>query len=78
MPNCEKWSPCGILDMPIACGLFADKGYPVLEMEGGFEAWQANELPIEHEPTNRMDCEYWRRRDAWVRLSQKHTPSFLH
>jgi rhodanese-related sulfurtransferase len=37
-----------------ACSLFADKGYPVLEMEGGFEAWEANELAIEHEPINRV------------------------
>jgi rhodanese-related sulfurtransferase len=26
---------------------FASRGYPVIEMEGGFEAWQGNELPIE-------------------------------
>jgi rhodanese-related sulfurtransferase len=26
---------------------FAGKGYPVMEMEGGFEAWKENELEIE-------------------------------
>jgi rhodanese-related sulfurtransferase len=29
-----------------ACG-FAAKGYPVMEMEGGFEAWKENDLEIE-------------------------------
>ncbi len=36
-----------------ACALFADNGYPVREMEGGFEAWQHLELSIEHTPVNR-------------------------
>jgi rhodanese-related sulfurtransferase len=26
---------------------FADKGYPVMEMEGGFKAWKEHELDIE-------------------------------
>jgi len=26
---------------------FAEKGYPVMEMEGGFEAWAENHLPVE-------------------------------
>jgi len=26
---------------------FARKGFPVMEMDGGFEAWKENELPIE-------------------------------
>jgi rhodanese-related sulfurtransferase len=28
---------------------FAAKGYPVMEMDGGFEAWKANDLEIESE-----------------------------
>ena len=30
-----------------ACVVFASQGYPVLEMDGGFEAWRENELEIE-------------------------------
>lgn len=26
---------------------FADNGYPVMEMEGGFEAWKENKLDVE-------------------------------
>jgi len=26
---------------------FAEKGYPVMEMEGGFKTWQENHLPTE-------------------------------
>lgn len=26
---------------------FAERGFPVMEMEGGFEAWEENDLPIE-------------------------------
>ena len=26
---------------------FADRGYPVMEMEGGFKSWQSHALPIE-------------------------------
>jgi rhodanese-related sulfurtransferase len=26
---------------------FASAGYPVMEMDGGFEAWRENDLPIE-------------------------------
>ena len=26
---------------------FADRGYPVMELEGGFETWKEYELPIE-------------------------------
>ena len=37
-----------------ACRLFASKGYPVMEVEGGFRAWKDAELDIEHEPENRM------------------------
>jgi rhodanese-related sulfurtransferase len=59
----EKWSTCEGLDKDKRnvlycytqqCHLaakaaveFASRGYPVMEMEGGFEAWQENELPIE-------------------------------
>jgi rhodanese-related sulfurtransferase len=37
-----------------ACVQFASKGYPVMELEGGFEAWRDNELDIEEVPTNRL------------------------
>jgi len=30
-----------------ACIAFAAKGYPVMELEGGFEAWEQNELNVE-------------------------------
>lgn len=26
---------------------FADKGFSVMEMDGGFEAWEKNDLPVE-------------------------------
>ena len=37
-----------------ACVKFANRGYPVMEMEGGFAAWKAAELDIEREPVNRL------------------------
>lgn len=37
-----------------ACVMFANRGYPVMEMEGGFAAWKAAELDIEREPINRL------------------------
>ncbi len=37
-----------------ACVKFASRGYPVMEMEGGFAAWKAAELEIEREPVNRL------------------------
>jgi len=37
-----------------ACAQFASKGYPVMELEGGFEAWKDNELDIEEESSNRL------------------------
>ena len=37
-----------------ACAKFASRGYPVMEMEGGFAAWKAAELDIEREPINRL------------------------
>lgn len=30
-----------------ACIAFASKGYPVMELEGGFEVWRENDLDIE-------------------------------
>jgi rhodanese-related sulfurtransferase len=34
---------------------FASAGYPVMEMEGGFEAWKENDLKVEKTPlTQRM------------------------
>jgi len=37
-----------------ACLHFATKGYPVMELEGGFDAWQENELEVEEESPNRF------------------------
>ena len=37
-----------------ACAKFASRGYPVMEMEGGFAAWKAAELDVEREPINRL------------------------
>jgi len=37
-----------------ACLQFASKGYPVMEMEGGFEAWKENELDTDEQPANRL------------------------
>jgi len=36
-----------------ACLQFANQGYPVMELEGGFEAWKEHELDIEEEPMHR-------------------------
>jgi rhodanese-related sulfurtransferase len=38
-----------------ACVAFAWRGFAVMEMEGGFEAWQEHELEIEHEASNRVE-----------------------
>jgi len=37
-----------------ACVQFADKGYPVMELEGGFEGWEAADRDVEQESTNRL------------------------
>lgn len=37
-----------------ACLVFAGKGFPVMELEGGFDTWKKYELDIEHETVNRM------------------------
>ncbi len=37
-----------------ACLHFATRGYPVMEMEGGFAAWKEMELDVEEEPVNRF------------------------
>ena len=37
-----------------ACVTFAGLGFPVMEMEGGFQAWKDNELETEQEPANRL------------------------
>jgi rhodanese-related sulfurtransferase len=37
-----------------ACARFAGKGYPVMELEGGFEEWKAHELDIEEASANRF------------------------
>ena len=36
-----------------ACARFAAMEYPVMEMEGGFEAWKEHQLDIEEEPMSR-------------------------
>jgi rhodanese-related sulfurtransferase len=33
---------------------FAERGYPVMEMDGGFEAWKENDLDVEGESVNRL------------------------
>ncbi len=37
-----------------ACLHFAGKGYPVMELEGGFDAWKENELALEEESASRF------------------------
>src|SRR3974377_2036313 len=37
-----------------ACVRFADKGYPVMEVEGWFAGWKEHELEIEEASTNRL------------------------
>ena len=37
-----------------ACVRFAGQGYPVMELEGGFEVWKEHDLDIEEESTNRL------------------------
>jgi rhodanese-related sulfurtransferase len=37
-----------------ACVQFAARGYPVMELEGGFEQWKEYELDIEEESANRF------------------------
>ncbi len=37
-----------------ACFVFASKGFPVMEMEGGFAAWEANEFEVEGDANHRF------------------------
>ncbi len=37
-----------------AAVVFAGKGFPVMEMDGGFEAWKENDMDIEREPVHRF------------------------
>jgi rhodanese-related sulfurtransferase len=37
-----------------ACAEFASEGYPVMELEGGFEEWKENDLDVERESINRL------------------------
>ena|SRR5437763_12128907 len=37
-----------------ACAQFAAKGYPVMELEGGFETWKEDQLDIEEESAHRF------------------------
>lgn len=37
-----------------AAVLFADRGFSVMEMDGGFEAWRENDLEIDHDVGNRL------------------------
>ena len=37
-----------------ACVAFASRGYPVMELDGGFNSWKEHELDIEQEPANRF------------------------
>ena len=38
-----------------ACVEFAGQGFPVMEMDGGFEAWKEHDLEIEHQHPNRLN-----------------------
>ena len=49
-----------------ACLHFASKGYPVMELEGGFEAWKENELSLEEESASRFKT------SGEQRLSSRH------
>lgn len=40
-----------------ACVQFAGAGYPVMELEGGFETWKENDLDIEEESARRFKTE---------------------
>jgi rhodanese-related sulfurtransferase len=37
-----------------ACAQFAARGYPVMELEGGFEVWKEHQFDIEEESTHRF------------------------
>jgi len=37
-----------------ACVAFARQGFPVMELDGGFETWKAYQMDIETEPANRL------------------------
>src|SRR2546430_6298875 len=37
-----------------AAAHFAGRGYPVMEMDGGFEAWKESDLEVEREAVNRL------------------------
>ncbi len=37
-----------------ACVRFAGRGFPVMELEGGFEGWRGAELDVEQEAANRL------------------------
>ena len=37
-----------------ACAQFAARGYPVMELEGGFEIWKEHELEVEEATTQRF------------------------
>jgi rhodanese-related sulfurtransferase len=37
-----------------ACVQFAARGFPVMELEGGFEAWKENELDVEEQSASRF------------------------
>jgi rhodanese-related sulfurtransferase len=37
-----------------ACVEFAGRGFPVMEMDGGFEAWRENDLEVDHAHPNRL------------------------
>ena len=49
-----------------ACAEFAGQRYPVMEMDGGFKAWQEHDLDIEHEPVDRV------KKSGEKRFQQKH------
>ena len=37
-----------------ACVQFAGRGYPVMELEGGFAIWKEHDMEVEETPANRL------------------------
>jgi rhodanese-related sulfurtransferase len=39
----------------LACVVFASRGYPAMELEGGIDAWEAKKLEIQREPVRHFE-----------------------
>jgi rhodanese-related sulfurtransferase len=55
-----------------ACARFAGKGYPVMELEGGFEAWKEHDLEVEEESVSRFKTSNGTRLSSSERMAGKH------